>query len=427
MKLVFKYTKFLCLICLVFLSCSADPAQSASQTPVVEEKVPFRTGAEVLIEEQIDRLKGLKVGLVANHTTMVYDETHLVDTLLALGVELTKIFAPEHGFRGTADAGEKVRSGVDPQTGLPLLSLHGKVRKPTPEMLSDLDLVIFDIQDVGVRHYTYIYTLSYVMEACATQGIKVLVLDRPNPNGWYVDGPMMEDCCTSFIGLHKLPVVHGLTVAEYAHLINEEGWLENGQKVELEVTLCEGYDHQTRWESLNRRWIPPSPNLGTEYSAYLYPILVMFERTPVSIGRGTDDAFTILGAPWFEVAANARLKGDDEFRMIPYRFTPESLPGKSKYPKHQDKECTGYRFSGKTDGKSLFLMGLELIQQTHQVYTESGATDPYFMKSFARWPGYESFIQQIEQGMEAEKIYQSWQADTDVFRVLRKKYLLYEE
>ncbi len=390
-------------------------------------------GAEMLLNKHLKDLEGLRVGLVANHTSQVYPGVHLVDTLLGRGIALKKVFAPEHGFRGTADAGETVKSGLDKKTGLPIISLYGKNKKPTQEQLAGLDIVLFDIQDVGTRFYTYISTMSYVMEACAEAGIRFMVLDRPNPNGWYVDGPVMKPDYQSFIGMHNIPIVHGMTIGEYATMVNEEGWLPNGVKVPLQVIPVEGYTHAMRWTETGLPWIAPSPNLATEYSAYLYPAICWFEPTPVSVGRGTDDAFTMLGAPWFRgdefAAARSVEQGIDIYGMniLPHQFLPISLPGKSKYPKHENKMCQGMRFEGRVDGKSLFMMGIYAMRRFYSEFEVTEQEGNFFKKNFERWPGYSGFRQVIIDDVNPETVYLSWQAEVDQFREIRKNYLLYED
>ena len=409
-----------------------DPSASNAQTLSSRRAARLLTGPEVLLQKHLPELEGKRVGIVGNHTSLIRGKTHLVDTLLASSIQVTKVFGPEHGFRGTADAGEKVDSGVDAKTGLPVVSLYGKNRKPTPEQIADLDLIIFDIQDIGSRHYTYIGTMSYVMEACAEKGIPVWLLDRPNPNGWYVEGPVLEKGNESFIGMHEIPIVHGMTIGEYAQMVNGEGWLKNGIKADIKVIPCEGYTHSMQWEATGLPWIAPSPNIGTEYASYLYPALCWFEPTPVSVGRGTDDAFTILGAPWFEAASddatarNAVLSFHD-LTAETYDFTPVSLPGKSKFPKFQDELCHGLAFKNRVDGKSLIMAGLELMENMYQQYKQKTGKDNYFRKGFNRWPGNKNFQTQLEQGLSPEAIYDSWQQKKDAFMQKRAKYLIYPD
>jgi uncharacterized protein YbbC (DUF1343 family) len=247
------------------------------------------------LKSYIGLLKDKKIALVVNQTSTI-GNTHLVDSLVKLKVNIVKIFGPEHGFRGTADAGEHIENGKDPKTGIPVISLYGDNKKPTPSQLADIDLVIFDIQDVGARFYTYISTLHYLMEACGENNKKVLILDRPNPNGHYVDGPVLQNGFESFVGMDKIPVVHGMTIAEYALMLNGEKWLKNGVPCELEIVKCQNYTHQTPYSPP----IPPSPNLKDLSAIYLYPSLCFFEGTPISVGRGTDFPFKVFGHPTFE-------------------------------------------------------------------------------------------------------------------------------
>jgi uncharacterized protein YbbC (DUF1343 family) len=389
-------------------------------------------GSEVMLRDHLPALRGKRLALVANHTSRLPDGPHLVDTLLALGLDLKQVFAPEHGFRGTADAGETVKSGVDERTGLPVISLYGKNKKPRPAQLKDLDIILFDIQDVGTRFYTYISTMSYVMEAAAEAGLEFWVLDRPNPNGWYVEGPVLDPQYSSFIGLHEIPIVHGMTLGEYATLVNEEGWLPGKQKVDLRVIPVVGYQHDMRWEETRLPWIAPSPNLATEYAAYLYPALCWFEPTPVSVGRGTDDAFTLLGAPWFEgdelALARKSLQKQTVYglEITSHQFMPVSLPGKSKYPKYQDQLCNGLKFQARVGGKELMLAGVSLFQRFYQEYQAQQPDGKSFFKAnFERWPGDARFRKQVASGLSPEAIWESWQPALDEFRQLRSRYLLY--
>lgn len=424
-----------------------EAAESAAPTEVnenetVEHEPPARkrragalmVGAEVLFRDHhIQHLKNKTVGLVANHTSLMEDGTHLVDALLAANVNLQIVFAPEHGFRGTADAGESVKSGKDAKTGLSVISLYGKNKKPTDEQLIGLDLIIFDIQDVGTRFYTYISTMSYVMEACAENNIRYWVLDRPNPNGWYVDGPVLEAKHSSFIGLHNIPIVHGMTVGEYATMVNEEGWLRDRQKANLTVIPTIGYTHQMRWSETGLSWIAPSPNLATAYAAYLYPAICWFEPTAVSVGRGTDDAFTMVGAPWYKSPALAQARMVEN-TVAPYglefkahSFLPVSLPGKSKYPKHENKLCQGIHFKGRVGGKELFLSGISLFKQFYEQFeAQKKEGQSFFTKGFERWPGNDAFRKQIASDVSPAEIWESWQDEVEAFKAVRKEYLLYD-
>ena len=344
------------------------------------------------------------VGVVSNQTGVI-GHKHLVDTLLSMGVRVTKVFSPEHGFRGTADAGEQVSSTLDAKTGLPIMSLYGNTKKPTVEMMSGLDIMVFDIQDVGVRFYTYISTLHYVMEACAEADIPLYVLDRPNPNANYIDGPVLEKSQTSFIGMHAVPVVYGMTIGEYGRMINGEGWLPNDLKCDLTVIPLKNYTHEFKY-SLP---IPPSPNLKTDASIQLYPSLCFFEGTSVSVGRGTSTPFEIFGHP--------------DFPTADFTFTPKSLDG-AKNPLQENKICNGYNLheTGMSKAKKLdlsyFLLAQDLLKGKSEFITR-----PAFFNKLA---GNATLIQQIQSGMSEDQIRESWQADLEVFKSIRNKYLLYE-
>ena len=377
-------------------------------TTLPEQPASRPTPAAERVGEYLPLLKGKQVGAVVNHTSLV-GNVHLVDTLLALGVSVRKIFAPEHGFRGTADAGEHVRDGKDAATGIPMISLYGEKKKPGREDLAGLDLVLFDIQDVGARFYTYISTMSYVMEACAAYNMPLLILDRPNPNGHYVDGPVLKKKHSSFVGLHEVPVVHGMTVGEYAGMVNGEGWLAGGGKCDLTVIPCEGYDHRTFYELP----VNPSPNLPNMRAIYLYPSLCFFEGTDVSVGRGTDKQFQVIGSPAF--------KGGD------YTFTPVPMEG-AKNPPHQGKRCQGFDLShlkpeDLRQRRSLDLGYLLTLYQGH--------SDPknFFLKNgfFDLLAGGPELRQQIIAGASEPAIRQSWQPDLERFLAMRKKYLLYPD
>jgi uncharacterized protein YbbC (DUF1343 family) len=361
-------------------------------------------GAERL-EEYLPKLKGKRIGIVANQTSMVKN-VHLVDTLLNSGIQIISVFSPEHGFRGDADAGEKVSSGKDTKTGLPLASLYGKNKKPTPDQFANLDIIIFDIQDVGARFYTYISTLHYVMEAAAENGKKVIVLDRPNPNGHYVDGPVLKSGYTSFVGMHPIPIVHGMTIAEYALMINGEGWLKGGLQCDLEVVLCENYTRDMKYELP----IPPSPNLRTPASIALYPSLCLFEGTIMSEGRGTDFPFEVFGHP----------KLPDS--IYSFSFTPVSSYG-SKYPKLENQLCHGLKLSDEAAG--LDSLNIDWLIAAYKNYP---GNDFFITKN--RWfdilAGGSSLRNLIESGMSAKEIRLSWKDELDKFKVIRTRYLMYE-
>jgi uncharacterized protein YbbC (DUF1343 family) len=350
-------------------------------------------------------LQGKRVAMVVNQTSTI-GSVHLVDTLQNLGVNVKKVFAPEHGFRGDHSAGAVIKNGLDVKTGLPVVSLYGANKKPTADMLKDIDVVVFDIQDVGVRFYTYISTMHYVMEACAELGKKVLILDRPNPNGFYVDGPVLEKEFTSFIGMHPIPLVHGLTVGELAIMINGESWLKGGAACELKIVTCDNYDHATLYQLP----IKPSPNLPNMNSVYFYPYLGLFEGTNVSIGRGTSTPFQIVGRPG--------VKGDIEFTPIP-------IPGVADDPKHENKLCGGFEVHDAED-ESFFASPKLNLSWLILFYKNNRAEDGEYFKSFIyKLCGTKALSAQVEQGKSADEIRATWQPELEKYKELRKKYLLY--
>ena len=352
-------------------------------------------------------LEGKRVALVVNQTSRV-GHMHLVDTLVQMGVDIVKIFAPEHGFRGEADAGAKVSDAKDSKTGLPILSLYGSNRKPSKEQLEGVDIVLFDIQDVGVRFYTYISTMTLVMEACAEMALPIIVLDRPNPNGHYIDGPVLEEGWESFVGMHQVPVVYGMTIGEYAKMVNGEGWLNDGLYCSLTVIPCKNYDHNTYYNLP----IPPSPNLPNIQSILLYPSLCFFEGTTVSVGRGTSKQFQIIGHPQFQ---------DEGFS-----FTPVSSPG-AKYPKHENQICYGKDLSSLTKG-SLFDSKRLDLSYLLEAY-ESFDGDEFFNDNnfFDKLAGTDQLKDQVIRGNTEDEIRSTGKNDIDRFKLIRSKYLIYPE
>lgn len=365
------------------------------------------TGAE-RPDVYLSILEGKKVAVVTNQTGVI-GSAHIVDSLLSLGVDIVKVFAPEHGFRGKADAGEKVNDEVDEKTGLPILSLYGKKnRKPSAEKLSDVDIVLFDLQDVGARFYTYISTLHYVMEACAEQNKTLIVLDRPNPNGFYVDGPVLKKGNESFIGMHPVPIVHGMTIGEYAQMINGEKWLENGVQCLLTVITCLYYRHHDFYELP----IAPSPNLPNMASVYLYPSLCLFEGTDVSVGRGTTKPFQQFGAPY--------LSSD-------YSFIPEPMFG-AKNPKREGEVCYGV---------DLEEFGVGFLREYQKLYLnwlvsayDQSEQSTFFRKDgfFTLLTGDPKFQKMITEGRSADEIWRIFHNEAILFKKeVRSKYLLYAE
>ncbi len=355
--------------------------------------------------EYLDLVRGKNIGLVANPTSRI-GQVHLLDTLVRSGIKVAKVFAPEHGFRGEGEAGAKISDGLDPVTGIPVVSLYGNHKKPTPEDLKGLDLVIFDIQDVGVRFYTYISTLHLVMEACAEQGVPVIVLDRPNPNGFCIDGPVLDATFKSFVGMHPVPVLHGMTIGEYAQMINGERWLAGGIQCGLQVIPCLGYDHHTEYVLP----VKPSPNLPGQISVYLYPTLCFFEGTVISIGRGTAFPFQVYGHPDMKDG---------------FSFTPVSIPGASAHPLHENKVCHGrdLRKAGIAEIAQKPGLRLEWIIDAWQKMNRSGS---FFIGYFDTLAGTDQLRLQIQQGKSAYEIRETWKEGLRKFRVTRSRYLLYQ-
>jgi len=363
-------------------------------------------GAEKM-NEYLPLLKNKKVALVVNQTSMVR-KTHLVDTLLKRKVNILNIFAPEHGFRGDHSAGEKVKSGIDALTKLQVISLYGKNKKPTEAQMAKCDIVIFDIQDVGARFYTYISTLHYVMEACAESNKLLLILDRPNPNGYYVDGPVLDTSYRSFVGMHPVPIVHGMTVGEYAQMINGERWLKDSLQCKLQIIKCDKYTH----DQLYRLPVKPSPNLPTAEAIFLYPSLCLFEGTNVSLGRGTKKPFECLGKPGNSI-------GD-------YNFTPLNLPGIAEKPPFQDTLCRGFLLSEYAKNFMFYDMKINLywLKELYKVEKEKST---FFNSFFDKVAGNSILRKQIAEGKSEEDIRQSWQEGLQTYKPIRKKYLLYRD
>ncbi|MFN3782737.1 MAG: exo-beta-N-acetylmuramidase NamZ domain-containing protein [Spirosomataceae bacterium] len=350
------------------------------------------------------RLKGKNIGMVVNHTSMVGD-VHLVDQLVSDGLTVKTIFAPEHGFRGNADAGEIVKDGKDVSTGLPIVSLYGKNKKPSPEQLKGLDVVIFDIQDVGLRFYTYISTMYYVMEACAEQNIQVIILDRPNPNGHYVDGPVLEKEFKSFVGIVPIPIVHGMTVGELGQLINEEGYLSNGVSCSLLVVPCEGYTHTTPYILP----VKPSPNLPNQQAILLYPSICFFEGTTISVGRGTNTQFQVIGGEYKEYGN--------------YTFTPVDMAG-AQNPPLEGKVCFG------RDLRNLDMYAIRFsLSFLLEMYEKSPKKETFFLSTnhFNLLAGNAWLKEMVIQGASEEEIRKRWQPELAKFKDVRKKYLIYAE
>jgi len=375
---------------------------------VISLSAQIITGAEQT-ERYFPLLQNKKVSVCFNPTSVI-GNTHLVDTLVAAGINIVKIFAPEHGFRGEAEAGATIQSSVDPKTGIPIVSLYGKNKKPSAEQLKEVEIIVFEMQDVGCRFFTYISTLHYIMEAAAMQNIPLLILDRPNPNGYFVDGPVLEEKYKSFVGMHPIPVVHGMTIGEYAQMINGEKWLENNLACELQIIECENYTHQARY-SLP---IKPSPNLSSDEAIYLYPSLCLFEGTDISIGRGTATPFCVFGHPNLQIGN--------------YYFTPEPIKGVSENPPQKGKKCRGFDLT-EVAQKNLhqnnsFNITYLLTAYKHFPKTMKFFTNPDFFDKLA---GNSTLRWQIINGKTEEEIRASWQPALNKYKEMRTQYLIYPE
>lgn len=389
---------FLVLLFATFLAC-----RSQSTSPFAAERL--QTGAEQT-ELYLETLRGKRVGIIANQTSLI-GNTHLVDTLLSMGVEVTKVFAPEHGFRGEAGAGEHIADGKDPKTGLEVLSLYGKLKKPTPAMLEKTDILLFDIQDVGTRFYTYISTLHYILEAAGENDIEVIILDRPNPNGHYIDGPVLDMKFRSFVGMHPIPIVHGLTIGELTQMILGENWIKKEPSVK--IIPCKGYTHKDYY-SLPVR---PSPNLPNDRAIALYPSLCWFEGTEVSVGRGTPNPFQIIGFPGCSAGT--------------FTFTPIDIPGIAMDPPFENKRCSGLDLRDASTSQKRFIE-LEL-DWLIAMYQASPDKDSFFLASgfFDKLCGNSGVREMVIAGKSASEIRASWQSDLLTYKSMRIKYLLYPD
>jgi uncharacterized protein YbbC (DUF1343 family) len=359
------------------------------------------------MEKYLSSLKGKTIAVVANQTTMV-GQKHLVDTLLDLGIRIKCVFAPEHGFRGEAGAGEKIKDGIDAKTGLSIVSLYGNHLKPTAKDLENIDLVVFDIQDVGARFYTYISTLQYVMEACAENGIALVILDRPNPNGFYVDGPVLRDSFRSFVGMMPIPVVHGMTIGEYAKMLIGEQWVTNWRSMNLEVITVDNYTHKDHYHLPVR----PSPNLPNMRSVYLYPSLCFFEGTAVSIGRGTEYPFQCYGFPGLKDGT--------------FTFTPKDIAGVATDPPYENILCNGIDLR-RTDihfGELPAKLELKWLQHSYDNFPEK---EKFFNSFFEKLAGNDILRKQIIGRIPEKEIRLSWEPELSKFKAIRKKYLLYPD
>lgn len=408
MKNFVKYTSIGLLSSVIFFGFSTPILAQNNTSKTIENHSTILVGAENTTN-YLSKLKGKKVGLVSNQTgiaTINGTTMHTVDLLLKNNINVIKLYSPEHGFRGDADAGAKVKSGVDAKTNLPIISLYGDNKKPKTNQIADVDVLIFDMQDVGARFYTYISTLHYVLEAAAENGKKVIVLDRPNPNGHYVDGPVMKNEYKSFVGMHNVPIVYGMTIGEYAQMINGEGWLANGVKADLEIIPLINYTHQSKYNLP----IKPSPNLPNAHAINLYPSTCLFEGTNVNEGRGTDIQFQVYGSPFL--------------KNMPFQYTPISKPGATS-PKFKDQVCYGEDLSEVPYQTSINLKWLI------NAYKNNTKQPFWTMNGKKLWidqlSGTDELRKQIEAGLSEEEIKTTWQKDLEAFKKIRTKYLIYKD
>ena len=382
------------LFLIPFPACSQDPGTGPS----------IKSGAEQT-ELYLPLLSGKKVGVLANQTSILGNR-NLVDTLISMGVDVKKIFSPEHGFRGREADGTLINDETDLSTGLPVISLYGKNRKPLPDQISDLDIIIIDIQDVGVRFYTFISTMHYLMEACAENGVEFLVLDRPNPNGDYIDGPVLEKGFESFIGMHPVPVVHGMTIGEFAKMINGEGWLKDSITCHLTCIPCKNYSHEEEYMPP----LPPSPNLPNFQSIRLYPSLGLFEGTIVSEGRGTEFPFQVFGFPGFSDGT--------------FEFTPVRIPGVSEHPKFENQVCSGIDLRNYAPEKNDW-QGLHL-EWLVDAYNSCDKKENFFIPYFDKLAGTDKLRIDIRNNVPIDEIRKSWEPSLLKYKSIRQKYLLYK-
>jgi uncharacterized protein YbbC (DUF1343 family) len=406
MKNFFKYTSIALLSSGIFFGFVSTTSAQVKSNLNQHSSTDIIVGAENT-KAYLKLLKNKKVGLISNQTGIVKEGNitiHTLDLLLQNNINVVKLFSPEHGFRGNADAGAKVKSGVDDKTGLPIISLYGDNKKPKTNQIADLDILVFDMQDVGARFYTYISTLHYVLEAAAENNKQVIVLDRPNPNAHYVDGPVMKNEFKSFVGMHNVPIVYGMTIGEYAHMINGEGWLVKGIKANLEVIPLLNYSHQSKYDLP----VKPSPNLPNAHAINLYPSTCLFEGTNVNEGRGTDLQFQVYGSPYL--------------KNMPYQYTPISKAGATS-PKFKDEVCFGEDLS-----KVAYQNGINL-EWLIKAY-KNNTKQPFWTKNGSKlWidqlAGTDELRKQIEQGWTEKQIKETWKNDLDNFKYIRAKYLIY--
>ncbi len=407
---------FLILILIYFIPVTLLFAQSK-----------VKVGADVLLEEKLELIKGKKLGIVTNHTAVLADGTHLVDALHKIdGVQIVALYGPEHGIRGSAPAGEKITDEVDAKTQIPVFSLYGQTRKPTAQMLKDVDVLIFDIQDVGARFYTYISTLFYIVEAGAENNIPVLVLDRPNPiNGNYVDGPIREKELMSFVGIAQIPITHGMTIGELARYFLGEKLVKKAENAKLQVIEMKNWQREYFFDDCGLEWMKPSPNIPDLKTALVYPGTCLIEGVNVSEGRGTLHPFLTIGAPYIistefiEELNNLKVKG---VSLTPVTFTPVDIEEMATNPKHKGKECYGITITV-TDKNELesVKFGIQLVYALNKLYKGFEFKD----NSFERLSGSKKLLKQLKEGVRPEEIFNGWADELSEFQKIREKYLIY--
>lgn len=418
---LFKKMKSLTFIILALLLFTNLNCQEVDK----QEKLFF--GDELLLKENLELLKDKQIGVVTNQSALLPNNVHLVDTLLSLGINITALFSPEHGIRGEAIDGDNISSSIDQKTGLPIFSLYGKTKKPTPEMLKKVDLILYDIQDIGARFYTYISTLYYLLQSSAENNIPVIVLDRPNPvSGKHIEGPLLKPGYKSFVGIAPIPVMHGMTVGELANYFVKENIINTKKEPEIKVIKMSGWHRGYFWNNLNRKWIPTSPNIPKFETAFIYPGTCFLEGTNVSEGRGTDDPFLNIGAPYINsndlitMLYNFQIAGVD---LTSIKFIPRKIAGKSNNPKFEGEQCNGIKIliSDETKFKPVEF-GVYLISALINLYPEEFRFKTDYFDNLA---GNSKLRTELQNGREPLKIINSWVNDLEKFKIIRNKYLLY--
>ncbi len=398
-----KYNTFLIISLIALINFNAC-SQNTKPERITQNRIIV--GAE-RTSLYLNLLNNKRIAVVANPSSLI-NNTHLIDTLISSGINVIKVMSPEHGFRGNASAGEHIKNSTDKKSSLPIISLYGSHKKPTAEDLQNVDVLIFDLQDVGTRFYTYLSTLHLCMEACAENNKQMIILDRPNPNGYYVDGPILNPKYKSFVGMDPIPIVHGMTLGEYAQMLNGEHWLKDSLECSLIIIKIKNYNHKMCYKLKVR----PSPNLPNNIAINLYPSLCLFEGTPISIGRGTSKPFQMYGSPFFK-----------EYDTT---FTPTSIPHISNRPKLQNKKCNGYSLTYYNDSIAKHKSKIEL-KWLINAYNQYPEKNNFFNSFFYKLAGTKTLSQQIAEGRSEEYIRNSWKNGIEKFKKIRRKYLLYPD